>query len=124
MQQLPNLSSLCTIGMNNEMDFDDDLDMSDAAVGRRKRYADREWAKEKPERLEKLKREKIEEERKHAALAEKEKQAAEFQRIAETEPNNVIISIEESVEDAASTQKTVEEAIEAHQDDPSPFMED
>ena len=75
MQQLPNLSSLCTIGMNNEMDFDDDLDMSDTAVGRRKRYADREWAKEKPERLEKLKREKIEEERKHAALAEKEKQA-------------------------------------------------
>tara|TARA_Y100001937_G_scaffold66518_1_gene90976 strand:+ start:733 stop:1056 length:324 start_codon:yes stop_codon:yes gene_type:complete len=58
------------------------------------------------------------------AVAEKEKQAAEFQRIAETEPNNVIISIEESVEDAASTQKTVEEAIEAHQDDPSPFMED
>ena len=58
------------------------------------------------------------------AVAEKEKQAAEFQRIAETEPNNVIIAMDEAVDDYTSTQKTVEEAIEAHQDNTSPFMED
>lgn len=50
--QLPDLSSLCTIRMHQDgRDFGDDLDMSDAAVRRRKRYAERKWREEKPERM-------------------------------------------------------------------------
>ena len=59
-----------------------------------------------------------------AAVAEKEKEAAEFQDIADKEPDKVILAMDAAIQDYTTAEKTVEKAIETHQDDTSPFMED
>jgi len=58
------------------------------------------------------------------AVAEKERQAQEFQQAAEQEAQNVETALSDASEEKRSAEKTVEEEITVYQDNDSPYMED
>ena len=57
------------------------------------------------------------------SVKEKQKEADDFQQISRDQPSLLLDEMDEAVEDYTVAEKTVEDTVNEHQDDDSPFME-
>lgn len=58
-----------------------------------------------------------------AAIAEKEQEAIDFQKISEDEPDRLIEALDAATEDYTVVAREIEEGVEVHQDNGTAFME-